>query len=273
MTSAVTSDVKKEAKTDKDWGYHSFVINQDKFTVNAFYLPTRPAGRGAYGTVAEAKDLRSPGIKVAVKHCRHVLEDTIDCIRVIREIKLMRAFNHPNIMSLKDIVPPCLTTFENIHLVMPMMDIDANHVFATNPNQIQTIHLSSWMYQIFCGLAYMHQAGVYHRDLKPSNLLCNADTHMKITDFGLSRCMKDSKSPAMSPKLTEYVVTRWYRAPEVLCSGQYDGGIDMWSAGCILAQWLDRDRALLPGNDQRDQIKTIIANVGMPSEEDLASLQ
>lgn len=117
--------------------------------------------------------------------------------------------------------------------------------------------------QILRGLKYVHSANVLHRDLKPSNLLLNASCDLKICDFGLARTAAEKST------MTEYVVTRWYRAPELLLScEQYTAAIDVWSVGCIMAELLGR-RPLLPGKDYVDQLKLIIKTLGAPTEDDL----
>lgn len=118
--------------------------------------------------------------------------------------------------------------------------------------------------QILRGLKYVHSAGVLHRDLKPSNVLLNATCDLKIADFGLSRTTTESLN-----FMTEYVVTRWYRAPELLLSCEtYNESIDVWSVGCILGEMLLR-KPLLPGKDYIDQLKLIIKTLGTPSDDEL----
>ncbi len=118
--------------------------------------------------------------------------------------------------------------------------------------------------QILRGLKYVHTAGVLHRDLKPSNLLLNASCDLKICDFGLARTSTESNA-----FMTEYVVTRWYRAPELLLScDSYDAGVDVWAVGCILAELLQR-KPLFPGRDYIDQLKLIIKTLGTPTDDEL----
>lgn len=112
------------------------------------------------------------------------------------------------------------------------------------------------------GLKYIHSAGVIHRDLKPENILINgADCNLKITDFGLARGVYKEQV-----NLTEYVVTRWYRAPEVMCSARkYDALVDVWSVGCIFAELLLR-KPLFPGGNHIEQLKMIFTVLGKPAE-------
>lgn len=111
--------------------------------------------------------------------------------------------------------------------------------------------LQYFLYQILRGLKYVHSANVLHRDLKPSNLLLNANCDLKIGDFGLARTTSETDF------MTEYVVTRWYRAPELLlnCS-EYTAAIDIWSVGCILGEIMTR-QPLFPGKDYVHQLRLI----------------
>ena len=117
--------------------------------------------------------------------------------------------------------------------------------------------------QLLRGLKYVHTANVLHRDLKPSNLLLNASCDLKICDFGLARTGSEKGF------MTEYVVTRWYRAPELLLSQEeYTSAIDVWSVGCIFAELLAR-KPLFAGKDYIHQLKLIIGVIGSPDEDDL----
>ena len=109
-----------------------------------------------------------------------------------------------------------------------------------------------FLYQILRGLKYIHSANVLHRDLKPSNLLLNANCDLKICDFGLARVTSESDF------MTEYVVTRWYRAPELLLnSSDYTTAIDVWSVGCIFMELMDR-KPLFPGRDHVHQLRLLM---------------
>jgi serine/threonine protein kinase len=126
-------------------------------------------------------------------------------------------------------------------------------------------HIQYFIYQILRGLKYIHSANVIHRDLKPSNILVNGNCDLKICDFGLARGLEDEQLGG----LTEYVVTRWYRAPEImLACHEYTKAIDIWSVGCIFAELLGR-QALFPGNDYIAQLKLICEKLGRPTEPDM----
>jgi mitogen-activated protein kinase 7 len=149
-------------------------------------------------------------------------------------------------------------------------------------------HFQSFIYQILCGLKYIHSANVLHRDLKPGNLLVNADCELKICDFGLARGF--SVDPEENAGyMTEYVATRWYRAPEIMLSFQrytkaskfsdlyYVSNplltipVDVWSVGCILAELLG-GRPFFKGRDYVDQLNQILHILGTPNEETLSRI-
>ncbi|KAL6430917.1 hypothetical protein ACFW04_007010 [Cataglyphis niger] len=134
-------------------------------------------------------------------------------------------------------------------------------------NAISNDHICYFLYQILRGLKYIHSANVLHRDLKPSNLLLNTTCDLKICDFGLARVADPEHNHAGF--LTEYVATRWYRAPEIMLNSKgYTKSIDIWSVGCILAEMLSR-RAIFPGKHYLDQLNHILGVLGSPSPEDL----
>jgi mitogen-activated protein kinase 15 len=117
----------------------------------------------------------------------------------------------------------------------------------------------------------MHSANLLHRDLKPSNLLLNSECHVKVADFGLARSL-DVKDPDTIPLLTDYVATRWYRAPEILLgSNKYTKGVDMWSMGCILAELL-LGKPVFPGTSTLNQLDRVMELIGRPTAEDIEAV-
>jgi len=117
----------------------------------------------------------------------------------------------------------------------------------------------------------MHSANLLHRDMKPSNLLLNSECHVKVCDFGLARSL--DKKPDQQPLLTDYVATRWYRAPEILLgSNNYTKGVDMWSMGCILAELL-LGKPVFPGTSTLNQLDRVMEVTGRPSAEDIESIK
>ncbi len=137
-------------------------------------------------------------------------------------------------------------------------------------SRISHEHIVYIMYQLLRGTRYMHSANMIHRDLKPSNLLVNRNVSLKITDFDFVRDGRKTPDKKPTEPFTNYVVTRWYRGPEVmLCQGQYDVAIDMWSIGCIFGELLAGGYPLFPGNDSIDQLKRIFTFLGMPDQQTL----
>ncbi|CAN6463797.1 unnamed protein product [Victoria cruziana] len=146
------------------------------------------------------------------------------------------------------------------------MDTDLHQVIRSD-QPLTDDHCQYFIYQLLRGLKYVHSANVLHRDLKPSNLLLNSNCDLKIGDFGLARTTSEADF------MTEYVVTRWYRAPELLlnCS-EYTAAIDIWSVGCILGEIITR-RPLFPGKDYVQQLRLITELIGSPDESSLGFLR
>ena len=157
----------------------------------------------------------------------------------------MRLMNHENVLSLKSILQPeSLSKFNELYLVSELMETDLTQIIKSQQS-LSDEHIQFFLYQLLRGLKYIHSCGIIHRDLKPRNLLVNSNCDLKICDFGLSRPnIQALMTPSAS--LTDYIATRWYRAPEVILSWrQYTSAIDVWSVGCILAE-LIRRKPLMP---------------------------
>jgi mitogen-activated protein kinase 1/3 len=222
---------------------HTFVASGTSFTVPKKYEYIKVLGQGAYGVVCSAND-RVGNKKVAIKKVPNAFADLIDAKRIVREIKLIEFFNHENVISLLDVLKPeNKTGFEDIYFVNDLMETDLHRVIYSHQD-LSDDHIQYFVYQILKGVLYLHSASVIHRDLKPSNLLLNKNCDLKICDFGLARGLETGDPENI---LTEYVVTRWYRAPEVILNASnYTKAIDIWSIGCILAELLGRT-PLFPG--------------------------
>jgi len=141
-------------------------------------------------------------------------------------------------------------------------------------NILEDIHKRFIIYQLLKAFKYMHSANVIHRDMKPSNLLLNSECLLKVADFGLARLVDAPKEDGSKQQvLTDYVATRWYRAPEILLgSNNYTKAVDMWSIGCILGELLG-GKPMFPGTSTMNQIDRIIEILGRPSKDDLDAIQ
>ena len=256
-------------------GLRVFKSGGQTFRLDPKYAMIRNIGSGAYGVVISALD-ESTGKKVAIKKVPKAFADEIDAKRILREIKLLKSFNHDNVVAIVDMMEPNVNTikdFQDIYIVLDLMETDLHRIIYSK--QALTVdHVQYFLYQILRGLKYIHSANVLHRDLKPSNLLVNSNCDLKICDLGLARGILpeddvDGNGGGGSMILTEYVVTRWYRAPEIMLACQdYTKAIDMWSVGCIFAELLQR-KPYVPGDDYIDQLTRICAKVGRPDETDL----
>ena len=269
---------------------HSFTIAGSEFIIDERYEYVKQIGVGAYGVVISCYDKKT-NHNVAIKKVGNAFEDLIDAKRIVREIKLLRYFKHDNIVSLIDIQkPPGRTGFEDIYIITDLMETDLHRVIYSR-QELTDDHIQYFIYQILRGVLYMHSANIIHRDLKPANILANKNCDLKICDLGLGRAevydydekkvAKKSKKKTKNdendsdedPELTEYVITRWYRAPEViLCPSHYAKAVDIWSVGCIFAELLGR-QPLFPGDHYLDQIQKIIAVTGTPKMEELEFIQ
>lgn len=156
---------------------------------------------------------------------------------------------------------------DELYMMMELADTDLHRLIQSSC-PLSDGHVRVIMFQLLCGIQALHENGVLHRDLKPGNILLNKDCELKITDFGLARMIpKQHANPSNATPMTEYVITRWYRPPELMLApnGCYNGAIDMWSAGCIFGELLTR-KPLFPGNDFMDQLARIFRVVPIPNE-------
>lgn len=238
---------------------------KSKFRVPTHLELVKKVGSGAYGCVASFKDMRN-GEKIAVKKITNAFDDLVDGKRILREVKLLRQFDHDNVIRILDMFPPKGPDFEDIYMVTDLMETDLHRVIYSKQPLTKEHHVY-FVHQILRGLVYLHSANVVHRDLKPSNLLVNKNCDLKICDFGLARVISVDDEDSLGR--TDYVVTRWYRAPEVvLLASEYTKSIDVWAVGCILCELIQR-KPIFAGKDHLDQIKKIIGVIGSPSEEEL----
>ena len=225
-------------------------------------------GKGAYGIVWKSIDKKTREI-VALKKIFDAFQNATDAQRTFREVMFLQELSgHPNIVKLLDVIKA--ENDKDIYLVFDYMETDLHAVIRANI--LEEIHKQFIVYQIIKSIKYMHSADLLHRDLKPSNILLNSECHVKVADFGLARSIH-AKNKESAPILTEYVATRWYRAPEILLgSTKYTKGVDMWSIGCILGE-IYLGKPMFPGTSTLNQIERVLEVTGKPTKEDILSLQ
>ncbi|GFE53759.1 cell-cycle-associated kinase MAPK [Babesia ovis] len=304
-------------------------------------------GSGSYGQVCRAFDIENQRY-VAIKRIHKVFEDLIDCKRILREIAILNRLDHPNVVKVLDIIIP--SDLDNFNVLYVVLEIAASDIklLVRSPAFLNDNHIRLLMYNLLCGVNYLHAVGIFHRDLKPANCLVNRDCSVKICDFGLARTVAHPMDQATlnthcsftarevedemssgnlstapntarlvdyndelahfqrkrindtyTRQLTGHVVTRWYRAPElILLQENYTAAIDVWSIGCIFAELLNMVKANMPDSSARsplfpgsscfplspdnkntgdkakdhDQLNVIFNVIGTPSEEDIAAI-
>ncbi|KAL6037099.1 hypothetical protein STEG23_007404, partial [Scotinomys teguina] len=238
------------------------VTGQTKLTENSMYKelldPTgTEAESAAFDTVL--------GINVAVKKLSRPFQNQTHAKRAYRELVLLKCVNHKNIISLLNVFTPqkTLEEFQDVYLVMELMDANLCQVIHM---ELDHERMSYLLYQMLCGIKHLHSAGIIHRDLKPSNIVVKSDCTLKILDFGLAR------TACTNFMMTPYVVTRYYRAPEVILGMGYKENVDIWSVGCIMAEMV-LHKVLFPGRDYIDQWNKVIEQLGTPSAEFMKKLQ
>ncbi|KAJ3235339.1 Mitogen-activated protein kinase [Chytriomyces hyalinus] len=233
------------------------------------YKFDRELGNGAYGVVWGATSVET-GEKVAIKKIRaNNFEEPILAKRALRELKLLRHLHgHDNIINFIDCDINGETSFNELYFVQDMMEADLNQIIKSK-QALTDQHFQFFTYQLLRGLKWMHSADIVHRDLKPGNLLVNSDCELKICDFGLARSVGSAVGEYAN---TEYVATRYYRAPEVVLSPKhYSKSLDIWSVGCILGE-LMTGKILFQGRDYIDQLQKVFEVIGTPPESALTPL-
>ncbi|KAI4691021.1 uncharacterized protein J4E88_002498 [Alternaria novae-zelandiae] len=214
-------------------------------------------GEGTYATVFKGRN-RQTGELVALKEI-HLDSEEGTPSTAIREISLMKELRHENIVLLHDVIH----TENKLMLVFEFMDKDLKRYMDSRGDRgaLDPATIKSFMYQLLKGIAFCHEARVLHRDLKPQNLLINNRGQLKLADFGLARAFGIPVNT-----FSNEVVTLWYRAPDVLLGSRtYNTSIDIWSAGCIMAE-MYTGRPLFPGTTNEDQVQKIFRLMGTPSE-------
>ncbi|XP_040022730.2 serine/threonine-protein kinase MAK isoform X3 [Gasterosteus aculeatus] len=221
------------------------------------YTTLKQLGDGTYGSVLMGRSNES-GELVAIKRMKRKFYSWEECMN-LREVKSLKKLNHANVVKLKEVIR------ENDHLyfVFEYMKENLYQLMKDRENKkLSENEIRNIMFQVVSGLAFVHKHGFFHRDMKPENLLCMGPELVKIADFGLAREIRSK------PPYTDYVSTRWYRAPEVLLrSSTYSSPIDLWAVGCIMAE-LYTLRPLFPGNSEVDEIFKICQVLGTVKKTD-----
>ncbi|KAL8250295.1 hypothetical protein R6Q59_033988 [Mikania micrantha] len=217
-------------------------------------------GQGTYSNVYKARDLITGKI-VALKKVR---VDTLEPENVkfmAREILILKKLNHPNIIKLEGLVTSRMSS--SLYLVFEYMEHDLSGLAAVQSVKFTEPQIKCFFKQLLSGIEHCHKNGVLHRDIKGSNLLIDDDGILKIADFGLASFY----DPQNQQPMTSRVVTLWYRPPELLLGAtNYGVGVDMWSAGCILAELL-AGKPIMPGRTEVEQLHKIFKLCGSPSED------
>lgn len=244
--------------------FYSSRIGDTVFTVQKRYQDLTSIGSGAQGVVCSATDTNI-GRKIAVKKLVKPFQNETYAKRAFRELRLMKMVNHKNIIGLLNIFTPATSCddFEDVYIVMELMDANLCRVIGIDLDHDRMSYL---LYQLLCGIKHLHSAGIIHRDLKPSNIVVKEDCSLKILDFGLARTADQTFM------MTPYVVTRYYRAPEVIVGMKYKENVDIWSVGCIFAE-IVKGEILLPGKDYIDQWNKVTQILGTPPADFFKQLQ
>jgi serine/threonine protein kinase len=254
-----------------------FVITGDKkaydvkgapFEVPLKYDVVGLLGAGSYGTVCSVVD-QDLGTRLAVKKCIGLHEDDRAEL-TLRELEVLDFVNHRNVISLSTVFPTAASyastpaaaeAIRDVYVAMPLLDTTLSTVLRSR-QVFEESHRRYFAYQLICGLHYLHTAGIVHGDLKPANLLVNLDCTLKIGDFGLAQLISGEH------RLLPYVVTPPYRAPELLVGNQtYGPEIDIWAAGCIVAELYKRTRLFTYSASRQVMLEEVCTACGPLPEE------
>jgi len=235
------------------------------------YEIVQKLGKGAYGIVWRAHDKKTKDV-VALKKIFDAFQNSTDAQRTFREVMFLQEMKgHEHIITLLNVMKA--DNDRDIYLVFEHMETDLHA--AIRANILGDVHKQYIMWQTLKALKFMHSANLLHRDMKPSNLLLNSDCLMKVADFGLARSMPDKANRDKgeddrgggSDTLTDYIATRWYRAPEILLGSEvYAAAVDMWGAGCILGEIL-ASKPVFAGSSTLQQLELICGLLGVPDPE------
>lgn len=253
-TTSVVSSSSREA--EKDWLRHPL----GNCRPVQEYKKVNRIGEGTYGYVYRAIHRESQEV-VALKRIilHHEQQDGFP-LTSIREVKTLRRCRHHNIVQLLDIVVG--PNRDAVFLLFEYCEHDLSNLIKHYKNPFKESEIKRLVFQLLSAVDYIHKNWIIHRDIKLSNLLYNSKGQLKLADFGLARTV----SYPADDRMTQVVVTLWYRAPEILLgSSNYSFGVDLWSVGCILGELLLHG-PLVDGDNELDQISKIFALLGSPNE-------
>lgn len=200
-------------------------------------------GQGTYSNVYKARD-KETGKLVALKKVRFDTSEPESVKFMAREIMILQKLDHPNILKLEGLATSRMQY--SLYLVFDYMYSDLARVLSRPDERLTEPQIKCYMHQLLSGLQHCHEKGILHRDIKGSNLLIDRNGMLKIGDFGLANLF----GPERRRPLTSRVVTLWYRAPELLLgSTDYGVGIDLWSAGCLMAE-MYAGRPIMPARTE-----------------------
>ena len=235
------------------YGVRSYCLS---IIVSDKYERIRKVGEGTYAVVYESL-CKETKRKVAIKRIKMTSQGFGLDISAIRELEFLRELHHPNIVDLQDV----FIEDKNLNLVLGFYEVDLEMVIKDRSLILRPGDVKMWMIMLLRGLEHCHQRNIIHRDIKPNNLLLSPDGQLKLADFGLTRSMGYQMHP-----MTSQVVTRWYRAPELLFGAKfYTSAVDVWAAGCIFAELMLRTPFLVADTDM-GQITTMFRALGTPTD-------
>lgn len=204
-------------------------------------------GEGAYGVVLKCRN-KETGAIVAIKKFKESEDDELVQKTTLREVKILRMLKQENIVNLRE----AFRRKGKLYLVFEYVERNMLELLEEIPSGLPLDQVRSLIYQLCKAIEFCHCHEVIHRDIKPENLLVGSDSVLKLCDFGFARTCNQK----VVHNYTDYVATRWYRAPELLLGDvNYDKGVDIWAIGCIMGELIDGqpilniDFFLMDGND------------------------
>lgn len=214
-------------------------------------------GEGAYGIVYKCRNKETNEF-VAIKKFKETNDDLVKKT-MKRELRMLQVLNHENIVCFKE----AFKRKGNLFLVFEYVERNLLELLQDHPRGLDPKLIRSLIFQLCKSIKYLHDKNIIHRDIKPENLLVNDSMVLKLCDFGFARTIKNTPKE----QLTDYVATRWYRAPELLLTqGEYGPEVDYWAIGCIMGELVDGN-PLFPGENEIDQLHCIQKVLGNFTEE------